>query len=99
MKEIKNKNFTDCPNCGEKATIESLVSVVLGTTIAFTMLLCVIGLFIWILIPLVPVVFIAGLIVTFLCSIKGGATIKCNNCKTKFRLSKVEYKEYKEALK
>lgn len=97
MKEVKSKNFTKCPGCNENATIESYVGIVLGTTIALTMLLCIVGVFIWILIPLVPLVLIAGLITTFIVSLKGGAIIKCSHCKTEYKLDKQEYKEYKNS--
>lgn len=97
MKEIKNKAYTECPKCGQQALITTTSSGLIGLGI-ITLLAG--GCLIWI--PVLgwvcaPVAFILGfafIVFGIISAIIGGAKIECEHCKSKYKLTKSEYKDF-----
>lgn len=97
VKEIKNKSYTECPKCGQQALMTTTSSTLIGLGI---MLLLTGGCFMWI--PVLgwvcaPVAFILGfvfIILGIISAIIGGAKIECEHCKSKYKLTKSEYKDF-----
>lgn len=99
MKKMKNKNnIVECPNCKKQAIITTTVN-----NMAAMILLSSLGMLFFIFIPVLNVIFVPVLFIIFVLAsiigliamLKGGATIKCSNCNTKYKLNKEEYKIYK----
>ncbi len=99
MKKMKNKNnIVECPNCKKQAIITTTVN-----NMATIVLLSLIGMLLFafipvlniIVVPVLFIMFISALIIGLVAIPKGGATIKCSNCNTKYKLNKEEYKIYK----
>lgn len=99
MKEIKNKSYIECPKCGQQATVTSASSTFYTVGIAS---LLTGGCLLWI--PVLgwisaPIAFILGIIFIVLgiiSSFIAGAVVECKNCKTKYSLTKEEYKKHKK---
>ena len=97
MKEIKNKAYIECPKCGQQAIITTTSSVLIGLGI---IALLAGGCLIWI--PILgwvcaPIAFILGfvfIILGIISAIIGGAKIECEHCKSKYKLTKSEYKDF-----
>lgn len=97
VKEIKSKAYTECPKCGQQATIGTTSSGLIGLGV-ITLLAG--GCLIWI--PVLgwvcaPVAFILGfafIIFGIIAAIIGGATIECKHCNSKYKLTKSEYKDF-----
>lgn len=97
MKEIKNKAYTECPKCGQQALITTTSSGLIGLGV---ITLLARGCLIWI--PVLgwvcaPVAFILGfafIVLGIISAIIGGAKIECEHCKSKYKLTKSEYKDF-----
>ena len=99
MNEVKNKSYIECPKCGKQAKITSVSSTCY--TIGVASLLAggcllwipVLG---WICAPLAFLIGIVFIVLGIISSLTVGAIVECENCKTKYTLTKEEYKKYKK---
>lgn len=99
MNEVKNKSYIECPKCGKQAKITSVSSTCY--TIGVASLLAggcllwipVLG---WICAPLAFLIGIVFIVLGIISSLTAGAIVECENCKTKYTLTKEEYKKYKK---
>ena len=99
MNEVKNKSYIECPKCGKQAKITSASSTCY--TIGVASLLAggcllwipVLG---WICAPLAFLIGIVFIVLGIISSLTAGAIVECENCKTKYTLTKEEYKKYKK---
>lgn len=104
MKELKkqNKNKVICPKCGEEANVIGL-SYLLSIASGISFLLMCVFIWIpvigWIVAPACLVVWILSLIASFIAKLTCGVNIKCEHCNSEYKLSKDEYKEYKQSKK
>ena len=99
MNEVKNKSYIECPKCGKQAKITSVSSTCY--TIGVASLLAggcllwipVLG---WICAPLAFLIGIVFIVLGIISSLTAGVIVECENCKTKYTLTKEEYKKYKK---
>lgn len=99
MNEVKNKSYIECPKCGKQATIKSASSIffsagaILWLAGGCLLWIPVLG---WICAPLAFLIGIVFIVLGIISSLTAGAIVECENCKTKYTLTKEEYKKYKK---
>lgn len=94
-----NKKGIKCDECGSTNTVKYnsianisaaiLILGIMGTSI------CVVLPFFWIAIPVMVIFTVIGLIGSVLSLFIKNYRLTCNDCKTKYKLSKEEYKSCK----
>lgn len=99
MNEVKNKSYIECPKCGQQASIKSASSIffsagaILWLAGGCLLWIPIIG---WIGAPLAFLIGIVFIVLGIISSLTAGAIVECENCKTKYTLTKEEYKKYKK---
>lgn len=99
MNEVKNKSYIECPKCGQQASIKSASSIffsagaILWLAGGCLLWIPVLG---WICAPLAFLIGIVFIVLGIISSLTAGAIVECENCKTKYTLTKEEYKKYKK---
>ena len=99
MKEIKNKSSIECPKCGQQATVTSASSTFYTVGIASLLTggcLLWIPILGWIAAPIAFIISIVSIVLGIISSFTSGAIVECEYCKTKYTLTKEEYKRYKK---
>jgi len=94
--ETKGQDIVRCPNCGEnKVQSQKGMNALIGfEMIGLGIIIPVVGWFV--LLPVGIVWFIAALLGTPLAK---NVTFRCQSCKHTFKVSKEDFKKYKEAIK
>lgn len=98
MNEIKSKNKATCPKCGKEAIVKTMWSQLL-----YGAVICILSFGVSLWIPIIgwicsPIFIIIGGILflsSILAFIQGSAIMECEECKSKFNISKSEYKKMK----
>lgn len=98
MNEIKSKNRVICPKCGKEASMKTISSQLLYgaficlLSLSVSLWIPILG---WMCVPIFAILTVILFISSILAKFQGSAIIECEECKSKFNVSKTEYKKMK----